>query len=234
MIDRRQFLVTTGCAATIMPFATNLHAAALDAGIQFETLHRLSGLHPGFAYVAGLPGHLGMPFPQLIRWLATADASAAFSDLQNACDVTCIIVGTRPAAASIGAAGPYAAIVKALGRTPATETAELRDADARLLAPHGATMALTMPRRTWMRLSENDKVAITSAAMRMSATEGRRSGAAAVAAPASVPLDTIAVDRISEAVVAGLASYDALTRRINAHYFAFKAAGCGLRSKNAV
>lgn len=234
MIDRRKFLVTTGCAAATMPLATYSRAAAFDAGIQIETLHRLSGLHPGFAYVAGLPGHLGMPFAQLMRWLAAADASAAFSDLQNACDVTCIIVGTRPADARIGAVGPYAAIVKALGRTPVAETAEVRDADARSIAPHGATVALTMPRRTWMRLSANDKAAITSSAMRMCATEGRRSGAAAAATPTSAMLDTIAVDRISEAVVAGLASYDALTRRINAHYFAFKPAEAGLRSKNAV
>lgn len=234
VIDRRTFLVTTGCAAATMPLATTSRAAAFDAGIQIETLHRLSGLHPGFAYVAGLPGHLGMPFPQLMRWFATADARATFTDLQNACDVTCVIVGTRLAVASIGAVGPYAAIVKALGWTAAAETGNLRDADARLIAPFGATMALTMPRRTWMRLPEDDKVAIASAAQRMRMAQVRRYEPAAVATPAYLTLDTTAIDRVSEAVVAELASYDALTRRINSHYFAFKATGCELRSKNAV
>ena len=234
MIDRRKFLVTTGGAAATMPLATTSRAAAFDAGIPIETLHRLSGLHPGFAYAAGLPGHLGMPFPQLMRWLVTADARAAFSDVQNACDVTCVIVGTRPAVASIGAVGPYAAIVKALGWKAAADTGNLRDADARLIAPFGATMALTMPRRTWMRLPEDDKVAITTAATRMRLAEVGKCGSAAVATQASLTLDTTAIDRVSEAVVAELANYDALTRRINSHYFAFKAAGCELRSKNAV
>lgn len=234
VIDRRKFLVTTGCAAATLPLAPHSRAAAFDKGIQIETLHRLSGLHPGFTYVAGLPGHLGMPFPQLMRWLATADARAAVSDLQNACDVTCIIVGTRPAVASIGAVGPYEAILKALGWTSAAATGNLRDADARLIAPFGATMALTMPRRTWMRLPEDDKVAITTAATGMRIAEVRKYGSAAFATQASLTLDTTAIDRVSEAVVAELANFDALTRRINSHYFAFKAAGCELRSKNAV
>lgn len=159
-----------------------------------------------------------MPFSNRIRWFATDGARAAFADLQSECDVACVILGSTPLTGLGAQHGHCAAVAQALGWCQ-------RDAVVGL-APHGATLALTMPRQTWTQLRDEDKAAITSAAAGMLCADRNRH--------APVPIDTIAVDRIAEAVVAEFASHDSLTRRIDSLYFAFKAAQSALWSKNVV
>ena len=222
LIDRRNFLVTVGCGAAAMPQAASACASPFDSDAKIETLHRLSAEHPGFAYFAGLPGHLGMPFAHLKTWFATADARAAWNDLQNCCDIACVVIGCVATSNSIADFGPYAAIARALGQPTTSKTIGFDTVSAHPIAPHGATLALTMPRKSWRKLHDNDKIAIASAAARMCTSDVNFVTKLPSVTPSIV--GNSAFDRIAEAVIAEQANHDDLTRRINAHYFSFKAA----------
>lgn len=246
MIDRRTVLAAIGCAAASAPFtgfagaveqgadlpSCRLAYAIADAraaGAMIETLHRVSDLHPGFSYYAGFPGNLGMPFPDLVNWFATDDARTAWLNLQKLCDVTCLIVGSTPAQTGIAASlcGTPAQVSGALYAAHHSDC----DFTVRAIAPHGTTMALTMPRRAWQRLDDAKRSAMIAHAARMTRTHI----AQYKAAPAiSATIHTAAVNRVSEAVIAELANHDELTRRINSCYFSFKEKRSGLRSKNVV
>lgn len=175
--------------------------------------------HPGFAFFAGLPGSLGMPFPDLVRWFATDDAREDWRALQERCGVTCLIAGVSFDIRN-DARGLSIIVARALtAGAPSVHP----------IAPHGATLAVTMPRQSFERLDEIERQRITAAAEHMTRACAARcpkhTATIHTATMMSSPAPRAArVDRISEAIVAELANTDDLTRRINAHYFAFKTA----------
>lgn len=236
MIDRRNFLANIGCVAASAPLANGAYAAVngpntaptitawaghqlFGAGAKIETLHRLSTQHPGFAYFAGLPGNLGLPFPRLVQWFATYEARAIWSDLQNLCDVSCLIVGSMPAATDFAARGPWASVSRALDAAASSQLI----APATAVTPHGATLALTMPRSYWLQLDDNARTTLAADAERMTNKHAAKR-------PAAAHTTSAVINRVAEAIVAELSHHDALTRRINSHYFAFKAAHAEMRS----
>lgn len=240
VIDRRTFLANVGCVAASAPLTNAAYAAFSSsaptpaliaraghyrsaAGAKIETLHQLSAQHPGFAYFAGLPGNLGLAFPSLMQWFATHEARAIWSDLQNRCDVTCFIVGSTPAEIDITAHGPWAAVSRALDAAASSHRRE----SAAAIVPHGATLALTMPRSNWVQLDGDERSALAVDAERLA-------NAHAAIRPTAAQATSAVINRVAEAIVAELSHHDALTRRINAHYFAFKAALGEMRSKNVV
>lgn len=244
VIDRRHLLRAMGGAAVTAPFAGLARAAAstadhsldglmqtfrdaIDAGAKLETLHRISDQHRGFSYYAGLPGHLGMPFPDLARWFATDGANVAWLNLQMLCDVRCLIVGSTNSGDGNAACGGPGEVSRALS------AASVRRADlqSQSITPYGATLALTMPQQTWTGLSKVEQSTMIADAARMTGIHIAHHTSALAALPKT---QAAVVDRISEAVTADLANHDALTRRINSHYFAFRSAYAGLRSKNVV
>lgn len=224
MIDRRTFLATIGCAAATAPFADPSRAAEgfSGRGITLQSLHGMSDCHPGFAFFSGLPGNLGMPFPDLMRWFATDDARDDWHALQDRCAVTCLIAGVSFDARN-DARGLPAVVARALTNASTS---------AHSTMPHGATLAVTMPRESFDRLHEIERQRITAAAERLSrACVAHCPETTSEFSPAT---HSTSVNRISEAIVAEIANHDDLTRRINAHYFAFKTAHTALRPKNVV
>lgn len=63
-----------------------------DFDIVFTTLDAVADLHPGFAYFAGLPGRLGMPDAERLRWMTTASATL-WHELQTTTGFTCLPAG---------------------------------------------------------------------------------------------------------------------------------------------
>lgn len=235
VIDRRSFLANASCLAASAPltnaayaaFSSRGSASALTAharaGAKIETLHRLSAQHPGFSYFAGLPGNLGLPFSSLVQWFGTRDARAIWSDLQRLCNVTCLIVGSVPAEIDITEHGPWAAVSRAVDAATSSHS----PASAAAIAPHGATLALTMPRSYWLQLEGDERFALAADAERLA-------NAHAAMLPTAAQATSAVINRVSEAIVAELPHHDALTHRINSRYFAFKAAHGQMRSKNVV
>lgn len=216
MLDRRTFL-TTSLAIAALPVAARAAAApAVIEGAIVEPLDRLSERHPGFAYFAGLPGHLGMPFAQRMQWAATPTALQAFAELQTQCGVACVIIGSSDPHDT--SSGLNAAVLSAIGS---------QRPSASVISPYGTTVTLLLPRAAWTALDDRTRAAINTAASRMRRDAQNR------AAPrhAATPPD---IEKISEAVVASIATHDALTQRINASYFACRKAAANLRAKNAV
>ena len=235
VIDRRSLLANIGCVAASVPLANGACAAVngpntepniaswashqlSGAGAKIETLHRLSAQHPGFAYFAGLPGNLGLPFPVLAQWFATHEARAIWSDLQRVCDVTCLIVGSMPAAFDRAARGPWASVSRALDAAAGSHFRAPAD-----VAPHGATLALTMPRSHWLQLDDDARATLVADAERMADTHAAKR-------PTAAQTTSAVINRVAEAIVAELSHHDALTRRINSQHFAFKAAHGEMRS----
>lgn len=219
MLGRRTFLkaslATTAFAA--LPFTARATAPlSIIEAASIETLDRLNDLHPGFAYFAGLPGHLGIPFAKRMQWAAIPTSHNAFVELQNQCSVACLIIGSS--AAHDRASGLSATVLRALGP---------KHASAQRVCPYGTTLALVMPLAAWNTLDDRTRAAVTTAATRMARNAQRH------VAPRHTPISSD-VAKISEAVVASIANHDALTQRINASYFAYRKAAATLRSENVV
>lgn len=219
MLDRRTFLKASLATSAIAAVPVAARAARPLAGIDgatVETLDRLCELHPGFAYFAGLPGHLGMPFAQRMQWAASPAAHTAFAELQKQCGVACVIIGSR--AANDRASGLSAIVLRALGP---------KHSSPHHIVPYGTTIALVMPPATWNTLDDRTRAAVTAAAARM-VRDAQHHPAPRYAAISSE------IAKISEAVVASIANHDALTQRINASYFAYRKVDAALRPKNVV
>lgn len=219
-----------------------------DDEMRLGTLHAAVAHHPAFAYVAGLPGALGVPYPLLSHWLED-DARDLWHDLQAAHGVTCMLTGPSLRSPSLLSAKPIINWSSISGRTLCADglsrdvarglgavlvvnvNAAMIQTDSECLAapgfPYRATPALqriesprgiTMQRKTWMRLDNGLQAALIIAAKAQSrATCTRNRPRPASVLPSEI---NVAIERVSEAVVADIAGHDRISQRINAAYFA--------------
>lgn len=216
--------------------------------MRLGTLHAAVTYHPAFAYAAGLPGALGVPYPLLSQWLEDG-AGDLWHDLQAAHGVTCILTGpscrspsllsTKPildwssiSGRTLSADGLSRDVARGLGAVLVDDVnAAITQSDCDCSAvpdfPHCATpalqrivspLALTMQRSTWIRLDAGLQSALIVAAKAQShATCSSNRPRQAYVLPSEI---NVAIDRVSEAVVADITGHDRLSQRINAAYFA--------------
>jgi len=230
VFDRRAFLKAFSSAAALTgaPGLAMAHARASHTadGITLSTLHHLTSIHPGFAYVAGLPGYLGLPHRDLMRWIATADAQRHWFELQRLANVRCLIAGCDYG----NAATPLAGLNLAVGESfrSATSPANRDDCTAVTICPHGSTLAVIADGTPWQQTTIDTRAPV--AAARFHRLSDLPTGNPPQ--PSLATKDTI--NRIAEAVVAGIATHDALTRQIDTSYFAFYRQAKATSQANAV
>lgn len=225
--------------AAVEILAAHEHRGVTVGGtsVGVETLHRLTDKHPGFAYFAGLPGHLGLTSADHFNWITSRDAQLYLTELQRLCAVRCIIVGRDAGLASgqstRSQAGLIATVYRALGTTAHICSSGKRAQSAQtIVSPFGSTVAITASEETWRGAPPAIRSSLLAAAALYAQQEHAQHNDPCGPLPQSE--FTQIIDRIAEATVAQFANHDVLTRRINASYFAFRRHQKALAPKNSV
>jgi hypothetical protein len=228
-----------GARTTVDVFTAtgDLSISSKPTVVRFETLHRLTDKHPGFAYFAGLPGHLGLTCADHFNWITNGDVQLYWTELQRLCGVRCVVVGRNGGQAfgrSTGLqSGLIATVSRAIGtKSSSTSSSEPAVATPTAISPFGSTVAITASEEMWRGMSPSVRSLLGTAAALYRRQERANRNEPLAQRPQSE--FTQVINLIAEATVAECANHDALTRRINASYFAFRDRQNAHVSKNSI